>query len=213
MIELSRKGIKTKYFSPFNEEIDETFNHLTKQLDPTEERYIHKESQRILKNDKILNLDQLKQSQFNYLILPGGNGLLKNLSNFENENYNLNEIYLNKDLERILNEFYLNKKPIGFLSNSILIGLKALQNNLNNKQPLKLIIGKNLEKQQVDTLNKLVSDSGENVIRESGNAEEVMVDEENLIVTVPSSAASGNVLPCDVYLASEKLVDALLSLE
>jgi len=43
------------------------------------------------------------------LVIPGGFGVAKNLSNFATEN---EKFTVDKQVERVLKEFYLDKKPI-----------------------------------------------------------------------------------------------------
>jgi enhancing lycopene biosynthesis protein 2 len=63
----------------------------------------------------------LKANDFDAIILPGGFGAAKNLSNFATNK----EFLLDKDIERILNDFHNQKKVIGACCISPILLAKA----------------------------------------------------------------------------------------
>ncbi len=68
------------------------------------------ESARIARGN-IKPLDELEASNFDALIIPGGFGIAKNLSDFATRDINMN---VDKEVERVMREFECGKKPIGY---------------------------------------------------------------------------------------------------
>ncbi|KAF0973471.1 hypothetical protein FDP41_008175 [Naegleria fowleri] len=208
IVELTRKGIIPKFFSPY-QEIDESFNYITKQVDVTEERYIEKESARITR-DKVLNVDQCRADQFDMLVIPGGGGITRNLSNFEQEEYNIKEVEINSNVEKIILDFFKQKKPIGFMSNSAILGAKVLGKKGGvTGSGIAVALGKTLDRTFIDTL---VSKYGNELSKEVSDPDVVLTDSSHRIASVASSTAAGTVQPHEVHSAAKNLVDELVEL-
>ncbi|EFC47172.1 predicted protein [Naegleria gruberi] len=208
IVELTRKGIVPRFFSP-HEEIDESYNYITKQIDSSEERYMHKESARIAR-EKILSIDQLRADQFDMLVIPGGNGVVRNLSNFEQEEYNVNEVEVNSHVEKAIVDFFKQKKPIGFMSNSVILGAKAL-GKVSGKtgNGIAVALGKTLDRVFVETL---MTKFGNELSQESGDAEVVCTDSSHRIASVASVSAAGTVQPNEIHAAAKNLIEELIDL-
>ncbi len=67
------------------------------------------ESARIARGN-IKSLDKLKAADFNALVVPGGFGAAKNLSDFA---VNGVKFTINPEVERIIKEFVVGLKPLG----------------------------------------------------------------------------------------------------
>jgi len=208
IIELSRQGVVPKYFS-LHEEIDESFNYLTKQVDPTEERYMHKESARISR-DKVLSIDQCRADQFDMLLIPGGGGIVRNLSNFEQEEYNIKEAKVNSDVEKVIRDFHGKKKPIGLMSNSIILAAQALGSKSGKTSAgVGLALGKALDRTFVETVQTKL---GNELSDETSDADQILLDSTHRVASVSGVAASSNVLPNEIYNAAKNLVSEVIQL-
>lgn len=74
------------------------------------QRNVLTEAARIARG-KIKSLNNLNASNFDALIVPGGFGVAKNLSNFVSHGTNMT---VDTDVQRVLKEFEVGKKPIGY---------------------------------------------------------------------------------------------------
>jgi len=83
-------------------------NHLTQEVS-TEKRNVLVESARIARG-AIHNIKDIKASDLDALIIPGGFGAAKNLSDFAVQGA---DATVHGDVERLVNEMILAKKPIG----------------------------------------------------------------------------------------------------
>lgn len=107
LLALDRNGANVSIFAPDSDQTD-VVNHLTGQ--PSEEtRNVLVESARIARG-KIAPLTELDTNNFDALVLPGGYGVAKNLSNlaFEGSNATVDPTFTN-----IIKSFLDQKKPIG----------------------------------------------------------------------------------------------------
>jgi enhancing lycopene biosynthesis protein 2 len=121
LLALSQQGANVEIFAP-DGHLDEV-DHLS-QAPTGKQRSIIEESARIARSE-ISVLEELDSRQFDSLILPGGFGAAKNLSNFAQAG---SSIVLNADLERILVEFIEAKKPIGSICIAPVLLAKVMQN-------------------------------------------------------------------------------------
>ncbi len=105
MIALSEANAAVEVFAPdVNFVVTDPVNS-----QPThEQRNVMKESARISRG-LIHNLNSLKASPFDALVLPGGFGVALNLCDWAREGANCK---VHPEAERVINEFYQDKKPI-----------------------------------------------------------------------------------------------------
>ena len=89
----------------------EVINHLTRQPSKTETRNVLVESARIARG-AIIPLSQLKVSEVDAVILPGGFGAAKNLCDFALKGA---DYEVNPEVARILKEAHRAGKPLGFV--------------------------------------------------------------------------------------------------
>jgi enhancing lycopene biosynthesis protein 2 len=107
LLYLDQAGAKVEIFAP---DIDQyhVVDHLSG--NPTKEsRNVLKESARIARS-KIKPLQQLHAVDFDALVLPGGYGVAKNLSDFA---FKGKDASVEPDFARVVTEFYQAQKPIG----------------------------------------------------------------------------------------------------
>lgn len=73
-------------------------------------RNVLDESARIARGN-IQPLEKLKASDFQALVFPGGFGVAKNLSDYATQG---TKMTVNKEIERVIDEFIVASKPIGY---------------------------------------------------------------------------------------------------
>jgi len=143
-------------------------NHLTQEV-TTERRNVLVESARIARGD-IRNLKDLKAEELDGLIIPGGFGAAKNLSDFAVEGA---RAHVNPEVKRILEEMTASKKPVG----AICIAPATLTRALGDRQP-EVTIGND-----TGTAAAIESMGGRH---HNCTVDMIHVDEKNRIVTTPA---------------------------
>lgn len=108
LLALAQAGHTYKIFAPDMAQRN-VVNHITRSEMPSEHRNVLVEAARIARGD-IQPLRDLHPSQFDALLIPGGNGVALNLSSFAIDQ---EECEVNDDLKRVLLEFHRLKRPIG----------------------------------------------------------------------------------------------------
>jgi enhancing lycopene biosynthesis protein 2 len=128
------------------------------------------------------------------LILPGGMGAAKNLSNFAFQGA---EAQVNPEVKRILNEMLSAAKPVG----AICIAPATLTKALSDKKP-EVTIGNDLNTAQV--IEKMGG------IHSGCTVDMIHVDEKNNIVTTPAYMLGPGIK--DIAVGIEKLVNKVVSM-
>jgi enhancing lycopene biosynthesis protein 2 len=149
-------------------------NHITGE-EMQEGRNVLVESARIARGD-IKNLTELKAADFDGMILPGGFGAAKNLSDFA---FKSEGCEVNKDVANAIREMVDAGKPMGALCISPVIIAKVLGD-------VKLTIG-----QDETTANAIVNMGA---LHEKTSHGEIIVDEKYKIVTTPCYMLDANIL-------------------
>ena len=193
---LNKKGVNPLYFAPDWEQ-KEVVDHLTKTAAP-DGRNVLAESARIA-GEEIKDIRLLSGKDVDALILPGGAGVIKNLSDLVGET---KKDYLKPkpELQRIIREIYRRKKPIGACGISTLLVASALRDILET--PLTLTIGKDPE------LIRQVEGMG--VLNVLSRGADVVIDSEHRLVTTPANLLKLKVT--DLALSLENLVSGILEL-
>ncbi len=156
LLAIDRAGVSYECFAP-NKEQKGVVNFITK-TETNEKRNVLEESARIARGD-IKDLKDFNINNFDAVIFPGGFGVAKNLSSFAFEGENFNVI---SEIEKIINDAYNNKKPIGALCISPVIISKVLKGST-------VTIG------QDDDTAKIIEKLGGN--HKKTNIGEIVVDE------------------------------------
>ncbi|CAF0822760.1 unnamed protein product [Brachionus calyciflorus] len=120
IIHLSKNNSNYSIFAPNIEQLH-VINHLTGEVVP-ETRNVLQESARIARGS-IQSLEKLNSSDFDALVLPGGFGVAKNLSDYA---LNGPKMTVYKEVERVVGEFLLANKPMGFICISPIIAAKLI---------------------------------------------------------------------------------------
>jgi len=108
LLEIDRAGCDSQCFAPDIQQ-EHVISHLDGKVSTFRERNVLEEAARIARGD-IVPLADAKESDFDAVILPGGQGVIKNLSNFAFEGP---ECAVDGEVERFILSMYHAKKPIG----------------------------------------------------------------------------------------------------
>ena len=188
---IDRAGAEIVCMAP---DIDQTsvVNHIT-QEPAAGKRNVLLESARIARGE-IKDLKDVKASDIDALIMPGGLGAAQNLSDFMVKGPGAD---INPDVERILREMVSAGKPVG----AICIAPAILTKALSDKKP-EVTIGND-----VSTASAIEAMGGKHV---ECSVDTAHVDMKNKIVTTPAYMLGPGIK--DVAAGIEKLVDQVLSL-
>jgi enhancing lycopene biosynthesis protein 2 len=192
---LEKRGGKPIFFAP-NIEQKEVIDHLSQVVSLSDKRNVLSESARIALG-QIKEINDLSGGDVDALILPGGNGVIKNLTDSLGEEEYLN---LNSDVKRVLREVYRRRKPIGACGLASLIVASALRDILES--PLTLTIGKDPK------LIRQIEELGAVHVISKGT--EAVVDSEHKVVSTPASLLKLKIT--EIALGTENLVSGVLDL-
>jgi enhancing lycopene biosynthesis protein 2 len=188
---LDRAGASVRCMAPDMDQLH-VINHLTQQ-EADETRNVLVESARIARGE-IVDVAGIHASDIDALIIPGGFGAAKNLSDFAVTGP---DCQIHPEVQRLLDEMMNSAKPVGALC----IAPATLVRAIGDRSP-QVTIG---------------NDSGTAAAIETmggGHADclvsEICVDETNRIVTTPAYMLGPGIK--EVAVGIEKLVDKVLSL-
>jgi enhancing lycopene biosynthesis protein 2 len=191
MLALDRKGAKIICMAP---DIDQfhVMNHLTGEA-TDEKRNVLVESARIARGD-IKNIKNVKAADIDALIIPGGFGAAKNLSNFAIKGKDAD---VHPEVLRLVRDLMDAGKPVGALciSPAILAKMAA------DKHP-EVTIGNDL-----GTAESITAMGG---VHKPCAVDMIHVDRANKLVTTPAYMLGPGIK--DVAIGIEKVVDEILRL-
>ncbi len=170
----------------------QVINHLTQQ-EETETRNVLVESARIARGE-IQNINDVDVAQLDAVILPGGFGAAKNLSEFA---FKGPQGEVNKDVAALLEKVIEAKKPLGALC----IAPATVGMALKDRSP-ELTIGS--EEGIIGALESI------GVKHALCKVDEIAVDEKNLIVTSPAYMIGPGI--ADVAKGIKKLVEKVMEM-
>ena len=186
---IMEQGGEYKIFAPDIEQYH-VVNHLNGE-EMNEKRNVLIESARIARG-QIEPLSALKIDEFDALIMPGGFGVAKNLSDFAIKGTDCSVL---PDVENIIKKMVESKKPIGALCISPAIIARVLEN-------VKVTIGNDK-----GTIEAIESMGGEHEITTHG---EVVIDHKYKIATTPCYMLDATVL--DIANGAKNVVKAVFDL-
>lgn len=189
ILAISKLGAKYNIYAP-NIEQFHVVNHLTGEV-MNEKRNVLIEAARISRGN-IKPLNELNVNNYDAVILPGGYGAAKNLSNFATDGVNL---VVNSELQKVIVEFNNKSKPIGALCIAPVIIAKIIKG-------AELTIGN--DNATADVLNSL------GATHKESRVDEITVDLSKKIVTTPCYMLDSNI--SNIYLGIEKLVAKIIEL-
>ncbi|MDD9331651.1 MAG: isoprenoid biosynthesis glyoxalase ElbB [Wolbachia sp.] len=131
LLTLDQQEVEIKCFAP-DINISQVMNHKTKE-GTKEKRNVLVEAARIARGD-IYDLKEAKAEDFDMLVVPGGYGVAKNLSDLAEGNDTVTVI---PEFEKLVLEFFNAKKPIG----AICISPAVIVSILSQKTKVKVTIG------------------------------------------------------------------------
>ncbi len=188
---LDRAGASVVCMAPDMNQLH-VINHLTQQ-EMDEQRNVLVESARIARGD-IRDVATISIDEIDALIMPGGYGAAKNLSDFA---VNGPDATVHPQVARLLSEMADRSKPIG----AICIAPATLVRALDGRSP-QVTIGNDMgTAAAIDTMGGTHTVCG---------VAEICVDSKNRIVTTPAYMLGPGIK--DVAVGIEKLVDKILSL-
>lgn len=166
ILALDRAGARIAFFAPDKPQLH-VINHLTGEESP-EQRNVLVESARIARS-LIKPLSSANSASLDALIVPGGFGAAKNLSDFAIKG---SECDIDPDLDKIIQSMHKAGKPIGFMCISPVMIPKLLG------KPIRLTIGND-----PGTIDAIKAMKGVHV---DCPAVDIVVDAENKVVTTPA---------------------------
>ncbi|MCF8026289.1 MAG: isoprenoid biosynthesis glyoxalase ElbB [Desulfobacteraceae bacterium] len=191
LLALDRKGARVICMAPDTSQ-HHVVNHLTGQ--PTEEnRNVLVESARIARGE-ITDIKDIRASRLDALILPGGFGAAKNLSDFAIKG---KEAEVHPEVRRLITEMADSEKPIGAMCISPAVLAKVLE----VRHP-RVTIGNDL-----GTAEAIESMGCRHTVCEVG---QIQVDSANKLVTTPAYMIGPSI--SDIAEGIEKLVEKILEM-
>ncbi len=191
LLALDRKGAKIFSMAPDMDQYH-IVDHLTGEA-VEGKRNVLIESARVTRGE-IRDLKTVQASELDALIMPGGFGAAKNLSDFAIKG---KDTEVNPDVSRIINEMSDAGKPIG----AICISPAVVARVLSHKHP-EVTIGNDFG--TAEAIEKM------GAIHKACTVEQIHIDKQNKIVTTPAYMLGPTIK--DVAVGIEKLVDAVLAM-
>jgi len=191
LLALDRAGAETVCMAPDVDQFD-VVNHLTGEA-TGEKRNVLIESARIARGN-IKDISKVKAADIDGLIIPGGFGAAKNLSDFAVKG---KDAVVNEDVKRLLNDMVSAGKPVG----AICIAPATLTKALEGKNP-EVTIGND-----IGTASAIEAMGGQH---KECSVDMIHVDSNNKLVTIPAYMLGPGIK--DIAVGIEKLVNKVLEL-
>lgn len=168
LLALDQEQIQYQCFSPINNQTD-VVNCLTGQVMHEESRQMIVEAARIARGN-VLPLSDLKEKNYDALVIPGGFGVAKNLCNFA---FTGSASIVHSEVEAVLKSFHQAQKFIGAICIApVLLALTF--------KTIKIKITLGASSGAVSEIEKLGH------LHEECRASDIVVDEVNKFVTTPA---------------------------
>ncbi|GAB2714576.1 isoprenoid biosynthesis glyoxalase ElbB [Halomonas garicola] len=167
LMRLDQQGIGYRFFAP---DIDqhEVVNHRTGDVDEGATRRVLDEAARLARGG-IQPLEALDDGEFDAVILPGGDGVVKNISDFRREGAGMRVI---EALGETLAGFYATGKPVGLTGIAPALAPRLLGDGIS------VTVGRN------PGVAGAISSMGG--LHRSSEADDIVVDFEHQVVTTPA---------------------------
>lgn len=201
LLSIARQGGSYQCFAPDKEQLH-VINHVTGSEMP-EKRNVLVESARIARGE-IKPVSELKPSEYDGLVIPGGFGAAKNLNQWAIKGP---EGEIDPDVARVIREFVKARIPVAGLCMGPTVIASALKGVLTGAR---LTVGSTAEKSPYDIQaisNGLVSTGA---VAEYKTIREFTVDDELKIVTAPCYMMEGSI--DQVYGNVQQAIEALFDL-
>jgi len=175
LLAIERAGAQAICFAPDKQQLD-VIDHLSNEA-ASEKRNVLIESARIARG-KIIPLAHADSTSLDALILPGGLGVTKNLSDFASKG---RDYSIEKELSRLVRSLYQAQKPIGLICIAPVLLPKLLGDLID--PPIRLTIGNDSE--LASMLDKM---GGQHVICTTHDS---VVDTQHKVITTPGYMLEG----------------------
>lgn len=186
-----KKGAHVTFFAPDIPQA-KVVNHQSNQ-DSDEKRNVLIESARIARGE-ISDIKNLKSSDFDALVFPGGFGAALSLCDFAVKGPDAS---VNPDVEKVILDFYDSKKVIGAMCVAPALIAKVL-----GHKKITVTIGN--EAQMAAAIEKT------GAIHKNYSVKEVCIDSKNKILTTPAYMLAQNILEAEVGI--NQLIDKIIEL-
>lgn len=190
LLAIARAGAEAVCFAPDKPQT-EVINHLQNEK-AIEERNVLIEAARITRGT-ILPLAQANADELDALIVPGGFGAAKNLSNFATTG---TQCLVDSDLRQLTRALHAQGKPLGFMCIAPVMLPKILD------VPVRLTIGTDID------VAELLEEMGAEHV--PCPVDDIVVDEEHKVVTTPAYMLATRI--DEAAAGIEKLVTRVLDL-
>mgnify|MGYP006190089101 FL=1 len=194
LLAIDRAGAKAVCMAP---DIDQmhVINHHNGQEMPTEKRNVLVESARIARGE-IRDINAIKADDIDALVIPGGFGAAKNLSNFAEKG---DECDVNPEVMRLVKEFAAKKKP-----QAALCIAPAMMAKIYQSEPDKPTLTIGNDKEGIGMIEAMGSKHQECL------ATDFVFDEENKIISTPAYMVGQSI--SEVAEGIEKTINKLVSM-
>lgn len=190
LLHIAKAGAQYQAFAPDIKQMH-TINHLTGE-EMTPNRNVLVEAARIVRGD-IQDVNKLNAADFDALIIPGGFGAAKNLSDFATEGA---EAAMQTDVRRACKDFAAADKPVGFIC------IAPAMIPLVYGPGSKATIGND-----GDTAAAVTALGAEHI---DCAVDDIVVDAARKVVSTPAYMLAGNILEAEAGIS--KLVNKVLEL-
>ncbi len=190
LLSIEKAGAQFKCFAP-----DITQHHVIDHISGKEinqTRNVLTESARIVRGN-IQCLEELSPAEFDGIIIPGGFGVAKNLSDFAFKSSNLTIL---PKLESIIREFNEHSKPIGLICIAPALSGKVFNGDV------RFTIG-----QDQNTANAIEKTGAQHV---TSKVNEIVIDEQAKLVTTPAYMLASSITEAEKGIT--KLVNKIISM-
>lgn len=188
LLAVDRAGAQAICFAPDKPQFH-VVNHLTGEVN-NENRNVLVESARIARG-KIQPLSQADANQLDALIVPGGFGAAKNLSDFATQGA---ACQVDESLALLTQEIYKQNKPIGFICIAPALLPKLLG------EPVRVTIGND-----IDTAECVEAMGGTHIVCP---VDDIVVDAQHKVVTTPAYMLANSI--SEAAKGIDKLVERVL---
>ncbi|WP_427978516.1 isoprenoid biosynthesis glyoxalase ElbB [Agarivorans sp.] len=193
LLALELEGLSYRIFAPDSNQFH-VVNHLAAEPEEGAERNVLQEAARIARGD-ISPLAELKVDEFDGLVLPGGFGVAKNLSNFA---FKGADGEADANLASVVNGFYQAKKPIA----AVCIAPAIIALILGKHAPTLTIGSDPGTAEQVEKTGAL---------HQNCATDDCVVDQQHLLVTSPAYMDDGASIK-QVFAGISKAIKAFAAL-
>jgi enhancing lycopene biosynthesis protein 2 len=201
LLSIKKVGADAVCFAPDIQQ-HHVINHITGE-EMNETRNVLVESARIARGD-IQSLDDFDPSQLDALVVPGGFGAAKNLTEWA---FSGPDGEINNQVKNAIISMVKSKKPVAGLCMGPTVIAKALE---NSGVSATLTVGSTdaTSPYEIDAISQGMEKTGAAVVMKT--VEEIAVDAENKIVTAPCYMMEADIL--QIRNNIQKAVDALVKL-